>query len=259
MKNLYDIYCSKSSDKTLDSYKSKLLKTTSTLNPIYKESAQSNIWVGYQSSSSSERIDSDSDTEKAPDTYIDKLAKSVVIDANPRKIKQKEFISGENITWLGVKPTHFDTHSINPEENGKTIYRNAKGTIIDPGTIEKPVNPNEERLKNWVSGDVQRAEKVSLQEMMEKEKNKPFARHEIDSDYEEELKKRKRFGDPAADFLGACTKKAKFVWENRFSIAPGKKWDGVDRTSGFEQRWLAKQGRKVWENTTAYKNFASEL
>ena len=260
MKNLKDIYCSKSSEKTLDSFKRRLLNSSCTLEPIYKESNKSANWVGYESSSESERLDSDSDIGEHPDTYIDKLAKSVVIDANTRKIKQKEFIPGENITWLGVKPTHLESHSIVSEEpvHNKTTYRDSKGAVVDVSQLNKK-NPNEERLQMWAGGEVQRLEKVKMRELVAKEKNTPFARHDIDSEYQEELKLRKRFGDPIEEFAAETTKKQKFMWENRFSIAPGKMWDGVDRTNGFEQRWLAKQGRKVWENSVAYKNFASEL
>ena len=259
MKNLYNIYSTNtSSDKTLEGYKRKLLNNSENLNVTYKETKKLDNWVGYQSSPVSERLDSDSEHEENAQDYIEKLAKGVSIDANPRKIKQKEFVSGENINWLGEKPTHIESHSITPLNNSKTIYRDSNGVVINEKNAEK-INPNVERLKLWAGGEVQREEQESLQERIEKEKTKPFARHEIDSDYQFELKKRPRFGDPVADFAKINQKKSKFSWENRFSIQPGKMWDGVDRTNGFEQRWLAKQGRKVWENSVAYKNFASEL
>ncbi|AAS51873.1 ADL047Wp [Eremothecium gossypii ATCC 10895] len=63
-----------------------------------------------------------------------------------------------------------------------------------------------------------------------------------------------RRDDPAAQFTAessAATYKLSPLgrklynkaWpENRFQIAPGWRWDGVDRSNGFEQKWFAKQG-----------------
>jgi Pre-mRNA-splicing factor of RES complex len=258
MQNLEEIYGAKSTTKSLDDYKKKLLNTNTNLNPIYKQSSKPENWIGYESSSEGERLDSDSEIEKEKESYIDKIANSVVIDSNTRKVKQKEFVSSNDITWLGVKPTHLESHSLAPLQNNKTVYRDSKGAVVDPDQ-QKPPNPNEERLKLWAGGEVQRQAKETLKDLIQSEKSKPFARHTIDPEYDLELKKRPRFGDPLSSFNEPVNKKYKFSWENRYSINPGKMWDGVDRTNGFEQRWLAKQGKKVWENSMAYKNFASEL
>ena len=257
MKSLHDIYCSKSTYKSLDDYIKKLLSTSCSLDPIYKETSKSETWTGYESSSASERLDSDSEPEQNPENYVEKLAKSITIDSNPRKIKQKQFIPSDDITWLGVKPNTQNSLSIIPSENNPTVYRNEKGEKITKNSEKK--NINEERLKQWSEGQVQKSAKESLQDLLNSEKNKPFARHSIDPEYEIELKKRPRFGDPIAEFSSFNIKKSKLSWENRFCIPPGKMWDGVDRSNGYEQRWLAKQGRNEYENSVAYKNFASEL
>ena len=75
-----------------------------------------------------------------------------------------------------------------------------------------------------------------------------------DKKLNEELKSQDRWGDPMAHFLNkkskskskSKSKKKKKIYngpypQNRFNIPPSIKWDGVDRSTGFEKIYLQKQ------------------
>lgn len=53
-------------------------------------------------------------------------------------------------------------------------------------------------------------------------------------------------------FLERPTYKGSFP-PNRFSIRPGYRWDGIDRSNGFEQSWFAREANKVAIAEVAYK------
>jgi phage/plasmid-associated DNA primase len=42
-------------------------------------------------------------------------------------------------------------------------------------------------------------------------------------------------------------------WPNRFNILPGYKWDGVDRSNGFEKRVFLAQNQKKQNQLNAYR------
>ncbi|KAI7871334.1 Pre-mRNA-splicing factor of RES complex-domain-containing protein [Spinellus fusiger] len=159
------------------------------------------------------------------------------------------------------------------EENGaqthETVYRDASGRKIDPkikraeeARAKKEADEKEARRMEWGKGLVQREEAAAALQRLKEEKDKPLARYADDEDLNQDLKDKDRWNDPAAGFLTKKTKtKGKSVirpsykgpWKpNRFMIPPGYRWDGVDRSSGFEDTFLLHLNQKKSRATEAH-------
>ncbi|KAL8280198.1 hypothetical protein RQP46_007312 [Phenoliferia psychrophenolica] len=138
-----------------------------------------------------------------------------------------------------------------------TVYRDSSGRKIDV-KLEKAAKAKEKRDEieremkkmEWGKGLVQK-EDVERQKREQAEmKFKPLARYADDEDMNNELKDRDRWNDPAANFLTKDPKKEKknaprfpkyagpAPPPNRFGIPPGYRWDGVDRSNGFEATFM---------------------
>ena len=151
--------------------------------------------------------------------------------------------------------------ALDPSKSGRdaeTVYRDAQGRKIDrvQEKIEKAAAAKkelekQEKMMEWGRGLVQREEEQERKKREEEEKLKPMARYKDDEDLNEELKDRERWNDPAARFLIGVKKSKKSAPKypqyqgsfppNRFSIRPGYRWDGVDRSNGFEKDYF-----QVW-------------
>ncbi|KAI9375529.1 Pre-mRNA-splicing factor of RES complex-domain-containing protein [Aspergillus egyptiacus] len=143
----------------------------------------------------------------------------------------------------------------------ETIYRDASGRIINVAMkraearrVEEEKKIKEVEAKEALMGDVQRREREKRREQLKKASSMPLARTAEDEELNEELKAQDRWNDPAAQFLtkkkgGGVSVSGRPLYKgafepNRYGIRPGHRWDGVDRSNGFEKEWFAARNRK---------------
>ncbi|KAL4585372.1 hypothetical protein LXL04_009991 [Taraxacum kok-saghyz] len=147
---------------------------------------------------------------------------------------------------------------------------------------KKDDKPKEIKLE-WGKGLAQKREAEAKLQELELEKAKPFARTRDDPDLDNMLKDRVRWGDPMAHLVkkkhsevvvpdigdNERMKESGFIvpqevpnhsWlkrgfdaaPNRYGIKPGRHWDGVDRSTGFEKQMFNRQNEKQATEREAY-------
>ncbi|PYH49765.1 putative cell cycle control protein (Cwf26) [Aspergillus saccharolyticus JOP 1030-1] len=154
-----------------------------------------------------------------------------------------------------------DSRAGEGEKAQETIYRDASGRIINVALkraearrAEEEKKLKEEEAREALMGDVQRREREERRQQLQEAKAMPLARRADDDELNDELKARQRWNDPAAQFLTKSTGPGTSVTgkplykgafqPNRYGIRPGHRWDGVDRSNGFEKEWFAARNRK---------------
>ncbi|XP_069934770.1 BUD13 homolog isoform X2 [Oryctolagus cuniculus] len=129
---------------------------------------------------------------------------------------------------------------------------------------EKDMERNEQYAR-WGKGLAQDRQQQQNVEDAIKEMQKPLARYIDDEDLDRMLREQEREGDPMANFIKKSkakeskNKKVRPRYNgpapppNRFNIWPGYRWDGVDRSNGFEQKRFARLASKKAVEELAYK------
>ncbi|XP_071942358.1 uncharacterized protein [Antedon mediterranea] len=159
-------------------------------------------------------------------------------------------------------------------KNAGTVYRDKSGKKRDLHKEKlkhaeelKKEEEDSKQFKEWGKGVVQtKKHQETIVDHM-KEMAKPFARYEGDRDLEGMLKNQEREGDPMLAFIkkkSARTNAKNNVPEkpkykgrapppNRFNIPPGYRWDGVDRSNGFEKKHFERLSSKKAMEEVKYK------
>ncbi|GAB2213479.1 hypothetical protein Drorol1_Dr00021525 [Drosera rotundifolia] len=142
----------------------------------------------------------------------------------------------------------------------------------------------------WGKGLAQKREAEDKLIELELEKERPFARSRDDPELDNLLKERVRWGDPMAHLVkkkqanvilpdlgeGEKMKKSGFIvpqeipvhsWlkrgleaaPNRYGIRPGRHWDGVDRSNGYEKECFKRTNEKQATQREAYLWSVSDM
>lgn len=143
------------------------------------------------------------------------------------------------------------------EEQEELVLRDATGRRIDASMrraearrAQAEAERKEAEKIRALKGEVQLEQARRRREELEEAKLMPLARGKDDEEMNRELKEQERWNDPMAQFLapedtrttkgkkkGAVGRKPTYKGPappNRYGIKPGYRWDGVDRSNGFE-------------------------
>ncbi|XP_061596855.1 BUD13 homolog isoform X2 [Cololabis saira] len=154
--------------------------------------------------------------------------------------------------------------------NAQTIFRDKSGKRrdLESEREEQKQKAGEKAAKDqkyaqWGKGLAQGQMQQQRLEDAVHEAQKPLARHRDDEDLDRMLREQERDGDPMAAMLRrkksrtSKTEKPRYKGPmpppNRFNLMPGHRWDGCDRSNGFEQKRYTRLADKKALQEEAYK------
>ncbi|XP_058807447.1 BUD13 homolog [Phymastichus coffea] len=164
------------------------------------------------------------------------------------------------------------------EESGygqATIVRGKKRRDLEQNAAEERERQKEQNEINakyakWGKGLKQVKDRDDRLKRDLHEMSKPLARYADDQDLERELRAVEREEDPMLAYIKEkeikegkrAPDKPKYegaYMPNRFGIKPGHRWDGVDRSNGYEAKWFEAQNSKKANEKEAYEYLTADM
>ncbi|XP_030245804.1 BUD13 homolog isoform X1 [Drosophila navojoa] len=154
--------------------------------------------------------------------------------------------------------------------------RRARDAAAEDPVERQRKEEHEEKKKQlydrWGKGLKQLEDQKARHAEMVHEASKPVARYANDEDLERHLREQEHADDPMLEYMRQKRKKREqhsdkpvlpvyegSYPENRYGIRPGYRWDGVDRSNGYEQRWFDKQNERRAAQDEAYKYSVEDM
>lgn len=156
------------------------------------------------------------------------------------------------------------------KKTGRIRDREAEARQEEAKTEEE--NKRKAIYTRWGKG-VKQVEELETRILdSQKEMNKPLARYSDDSDLDTLLRNRERIGDPMLMYIKSKEQEKKkqagiperpvyrgWFPDNRFNIRPGYRWDGVDRSNGYEKKYFEMISKKQAGAEEAYRYSTEDM
>jgi len=227
--------------------------------------------------------DSSPPRRTSTDTTRKRSAASVIDDEGPVKKRRMldggkaglltdEDVAHEEEAYRAAQEAKFKNRDLGELGKGaQTVYRDSKGRRLDTLVAamkqqQGELFDTEEANMEWGVGRVDVKKREEEERRKREQADAPYQGKSLqDAELNANWRQEDRWGDPMAKFRAKNDKKEKKKeyqgwWPpNRFNLAPGYRWDGVDRSNGFEKNYFLHQNSKKALQDVAYRFLSEDM